>query len=237
MVLVLLMVATPAMASWDLELSHRFDDANRFLIVDVTLKSSTFANDIDIYMFESGLILGGADIGLFPVFMNPVSNRTMTQMNTFCGGNFAFTDFTKFNSVAAPSVSAIGFLSDGFVVGQDDDWNDIYAYHPANSYEGKIVATFVFRWALENTALITGDRDENGFFKTLDITADLVAFTREPGTLPLLRQEYIDGTANALPVTVANQGYDLGVIPEPATMGLLGLGLVGLIARRRSSRK
>ena len=100
---VLSVAAAPAMAEWDLRLTHRFDDANRFLIVDAVIDSNTFAGGIDIYMFEAGLILGGADAGLFPVFMNPVSNRTMTQMNTFCGGNFAFTDFTKFNSVASPS--------------------------------------------------------------------------------------------------------------------------------------
>lgn len=158
------------------------------------------------------------------------------QSQTSTGQDFVFT----FNGVPTPSDGTGGTLK----IGARGDFSpgastqETFAY----SAEGVVSGTQI-RWDLTpNTVLINSfDFDENEFLLTVTLTgAELDALIAD-GTVSV-NVDFGVGTnlftANSYAsVELTYNTPDSSAVPEPSTLALAGLGVIGLVARARRRRK
>ncbi len=239
-VLALLIVASPAMAALELKVGEGvFDYENKFLTVDVQVAGWSGDATTKIGVIQGGMAIGGADAARFAPqqqgledpdfagwFPNNLAGKTVEELVTVVApATWALTPSPYSNGHPA----GLDYFEKTSVANAMNDGN-FALFGVVNENAGgingdalaidSVIMRFMFTW--------TGEEALS------EVLVDLRDWTMVDGSLPVAQSAQNQGGAN-VPVTVANNGVNL--IPEPATMGLLGLGLAGLIARRRRASK
>jgi len=130
----------------------------------------------------------------------------------FPTANFAFTNFADPSTGGSQNASRVTFE-----IGDSND-SGAHAANFSSFNANTIVGLVAFTYSVPESQFINGT-----------VNVNLMSEDQSP------TPEYTDNGLNVYDGVASDPGVNIAPVPEPATMGLLGLGLVGLMIRRRKA--
>ncbi|MBN2582765.1 MAG: PEP-CTERM sorting domain-containing protein [Planctomycetes bacterium] len=206
-VVVVLALASPVMAGPTLQITGDMWDGNS-MYFDLVIVDNGGTGET-CKGFGATAVLSGADASRFVTQPQRVNNLTGASMgNLVAPATYAWAGF--FMPVTATNYSAtdMAFGQQGALVVDYVALNSLAA--------GTVVARFYFELQDPGTPVT-------------DVRVSIMSYAKTE-SYPV----FTNAAGQAIAGTVLNNGAN--IIPEPATMGLLVLGLAGMVVRRRNGR-
>lgn len=180
------------------------------VVIPIYFSSANGYVDAGLNDFDMEVQLSGADAGLFTPAGTLTAGQTPAVIaglvgTYFPGANYAFANFSEMTTGGNPpgALPTVAFEA-------GDNWSNPTSFSEMNAFTIVGLAAFTYSAPLPGNTSVD------------------VSLLGE-GAAPTA--EFSDNSYSVFDGVATNQGVNF-LIPEPATMGLLGLGLVALFARR-----